>query len=270
MKSKQYRRIEDYNIPVLKKRFNKMYQSYFDKDYGEAINYARSLIETTCKLCYNEIKGEEIEGDREFLNLNQMLNKTIELLKKEITSEEVTKILEYQLDMIVKSCNQVGKIRNRTSVSHGSIHESEDIQADETKFIMLISENMCTFLVDLLHTKTHSQKKGAIGSILDTEDLTEYGNEYVDEEKKVRYTTIGEIINSITLTFDNIDIDVDQEFISDHVRDYVEDDAEIVGIKDISNYKMRSDKKDINYSVRYTDFTEYVHVYINKEIKPIQ
>lgn len=267
MSSKQYRRIEDYPVPAIKERFNHMYTSYDGEDYGEAVNYAGSMIESTCKYCYFQIKKEEIEGNSSFLKSNVLLKKTIDLFKNEISTNQVPMIIEDDLFIMFKNTvSKIGKIRNETSVSHGSRVRVKGISKDETKFIMMISENICTFLMDLLHTKTHSQKKGAIGSILDTRGLTQYANDYVDGD--TRYTTTGGIIYSLnkTLSVPGIDIKIEEEFIWDHIKDFIEDDSICVGETGKNEYKYFSENKDLNYIINISHVENKVEIYISREM----
>lgn len=266
MSSKKYRRIEDYPVPAIRERFNQMYTSYDDEDYGEAVNYARSMIESTCKYCYFQMKNEEIEGNSIYLNLDKLIKKTINLFKIEISANQVPEIIEYLFEMIEKTVNHIGKTRNTTSVSHGSRIRVQKINKDETKFIMMISENICTFLMDLLHTKTHSQKKGAIGSILDTSGLTPYGTDYEDGD--TRYTTTGGIIYSVnkTLSIPGIDIKIDEEFIWGHIKDFIEDDSICVGETGKNEYKYFSENKDLNYFINISHGENKVEIYISREM----
>ena len=48
----------DVNYSITKKR-SLMNERFQNKEFGEAINYARSMLEATCKYVYHEITGEE-------------------------------------------------------------------------------------------------------------------------------------------------------------------------------------------------------------------
>lgn len=269
MSSKQYRRLEDYPVKCIKERFEKMYTSYDDNDYGEAVNYARAMIESTCKYCYFQIEKEEIEGESTFLNLNRLINKTIELFKNEISTNQVPMIIEDLFKMIEKTVSKIGNTRNETSVSHGSRVRVKEISKDETKFIMLISENICTFFMDLLHTKTHSQKKGAIGSILQTDGLKQYGNQYEDEIRNIRYVTTGEgIIYSLekTLIGGDLNIELDKSLIWEHIKEFMEDDSKWMRQTSENEYEYYSDNKDLFYYITITKRDVCIEINISREL----
>ncbi|MCH3990663.1 MAG: abortive infection family protein [Lactobacillus sp.] len=147
-------------VTSLEQKRNKMNQRFQQEDYGEAINYARSLIESTCKYVYHEltgtevaqVKGRKIEPTGEYyISLNGLISATIEKLSSLINYKKSIKEISDDLIDIVR---RIGDIRNKSSVSHGSRTRNIEPQKEETLFVISLAEDVCIFLVKLLHART--------------------------------------------------------------------------------------------------------------------
>lgn len=80
----------DVNYAITDKRslMNKRFQ---DGELGEAINYARCMLEATCKHVYHELTGEEVEdveGHDGYISLKNLSDTTIDKLSALISHEE--------------------------------------------------------------------------------------------------------------------------------------------------------------------------------------
>lgn len=244
--------ITSYQVVAVDERYKAMNDSYNDEDYGEAINYARSMIESVCKYVFKILKGKEItEG---YISLNNLIKKSLGALNTELSQEDS---IEDISDELIKIVNKIGNLRNQTSVSHGSSVRTESITAIETRFVIFAAENITVTLLDLLFNKTHSLKYMAVGSVIDKAGLKLM---YESESSVMYKNDVGDlfsvfpgsdVIYQVTLTLpDNTSFTSDKEFYLDHIRAYMEGDAEEVIKKGEEAFDFYSKKKDFKYEVQ--------------------
>lgn len=55
--------ITSYQVVAVDERYKAMNDSYNDEDYGEAINYARSMIESVCKYVFKILRAKKLPKD---------------------------------------------------------------------------------------------------------------------------------------------------------------------------------------------------------------
>lgn len=244
-----------YQVTSLTSKHSEMNSAYESGDFGKSINYARTLIESTCKYVYHELKGkelEEIEGRLDsrtgeyFANLNTLITKSLNELKALVQYPEQLDYISEQIENIV---NKIGNIRNGSALSHGSRIRNAIPRKAETRFIISIAEDVCMLLMDLLQERTILEKKNALGSIIDSEGMHKYGHAYQTEDEfmSIRYETSGQIIFSVLLTFKKpfFNLESGNESINEHVRDFLPDDvfeAESNGKNQFKYYSNRQDR----------------------------
>ncbi|QJU52049.1 hypothetical protein CK401_03029 [Lactiplantibacillus paraplantarum] len=64
--------VDSFGIASIDERYSEMNDSYNEERYGESVNYARSMIESTCKWVYKALNDEDIDKDR-YLSLNKLI-----------------------------------------------------------------------------------------------------------------------------------------------------------------------------------------------------
>lgn len=242
--------ITSYQVVAIDERYKAMNDSYNDADYGEAINYARSMIESACKYVFKILKNKEITEDYGYdgyISLYNLIKETLKTLNSELSQEDSIKDISKELIAIV---NKIGNLRNQTSVSHGSSVRTKPITAIETRFIIFAAENITVTLLNLLFNKTHSLKHMAVGSVIDktglelmfeSESSAMYKN---DTGNSFSIFPGSDVIYQVTLTLpDKTSFTNDKEFYLDHIRGYMEDDAEEVIKKGEEVFDFYSKKK---------------------------
>lgn len=267
------RQFDEYQVEGLQRRHNAMNESFMNGEYGESVNYARALIESTCKYVYHELTGKELEKDQgrkiasgEYvIGLRPMINECLKLLQSLMTYPEDMNDISSNIGDIVTI---IGNVRNSSALSHGSRHRNTSVQKPEARYIISISEDVCMLLMDLLYERTAPRKENCIGSIINTEGLHKYGDAYQQEGNPImnaRFETYGQIIHDITLSFKTpINEKVDSEFIDDHVHDYLPDDVGEMREIGLKKYQYYSDRQDKKYQVELQDLGENgVIIYIS-------
>lgn len=255
--------VDSYGVATVDERYKMMNKSFQNGEYGECVNYARSMIESALKYVYRMLKGVEIGEDlgREYMSLHLLSTKTLELLNSELDNED--SIEEIQEEMI-KIIDIIGKTRNATSVSHGSATRTKSVNKIETRYILFNAESIVLMLLDLLFNKTHSLKKNAVGSIIDPEGLKKYSDSsYKNEERNINYMVLPGTgtISNISVTFPEwVNIDKDKDFFSEWISEFVEDDVTVedkstIGI---NKFKYYSKKKDFYYEVQIENNILYI------------
>lgn len=255
--------VDSYGVATVDERYKMMNKSFQNGEYGECVNYARSMIESALKYVYRMLKGVEIGEDlgREYMSLHLLSTKTLELLNSELDNED--SIEEIQEEMI-KIIDIIGKTRNATSVSHGSATRTKSVNKIETRYILFNAESIVLMLLDLLFNKTHSLKKNAVGSIINPEGLKKYSDSsYKNEERNINYMVLPGTgtISNISVTFpESVNIDKDKEFFSEWISEFVEDDVTVedkstIGI---NKFKYYSKKKDFYYEVQIENNILYI------------
>lgn len=255
--------VDSFGVATVDERYVMMNKSFQNGEYGECINYARSMIESALKYVYRMLKGVEIEKDlnKEYITLHQLSTKTLKLLNSEL--ENADTIERIQIDMI-NIIDTIGNLRNATSVSHGSATRTKSVNEVEARYILFNSESIVLMLLDLLFNKTHSLKINAVGSIIDSNGLKKYSDfSYKDEKRDINYLVLEGTgtISQVSVTFPEwVDIKKDKEFFSDWISEFVEDDVTVedrstVGINKFMYY---SKKKDFYYEVQIENNILYV------------
>lgn len=259
--------VDSYYVASVNERYQRMNDSYNDGDYGETINYARSMVESVCKYVYRQVKNSRMEDDIKDDRLPKVVNTSLAVLKSEMSLPNEFKRLANDMSNTMVS---LGKIRNKTSVSHGSDTRTIDISAPEAKYAAFMAESFTNFVLELLFNKTHSMKNNAIGSVVDTTHLRKISEikdmiTYKDDLSDVTYlvTPGNNTIFQVKIDFPEIvDFKMDTEFFSEHIKGYVEDDAIIEDGKQtgIDEYKYYSPRKDFYYLVSINKETNVMYI----------
>lgn len=267
------RQFDEYQVEGLQRHYNVMNESFMNDKYGEAVNYARALIESTCKYVYHELTGKELEEDKGrkvktgeyMIGLSSMINQCLKTLQSLMTHSEDMNDISSNIGNIVTI---IGNVRNSSALSHGSRHRNIPVQKAEARYIISISEDVCMLMMDLLYERTFPREENCIGSIINPEGLHKYDNAYQEEGNPVmnaRFETYGQIIHDITLSFKPpINEKVDSEFIDEHVHDYLPDDVGEMREIGLKKYQYYSDRQDKKYQVELEDLEENgVTIYIS-------
>ncbi|ARO09915.1 abortive infection family protein [Lactiplantibacillus plantarum] len=259
--------VDSFGVEAIDERYSEMNDSYNEKKYGESVNYARSMVESTCKWIFKTIKGYEIDKDRYHL-LPELAQITLHVLESELSSQEhITKIFNKLIATIV----EIGSLRNSTSVSHGSSVRTESVTSVEARFVIFAAEDITLTLLDLLFNKTHSLKRNAVHSVIDPKGMTKLREDdsfvtyKLDDNASLGTGTEFTVFKNCNVIYQAVvtlpkwvDASSDQEFMSEHMRDYMENDAIETGKKGISGYMYYSAKKDFMYEVQVEGNVIYI------------
>ncbi|WCG34928.1 abortive infection family protein [Companilactobacillus farciminis] len=269
IKPLHFTEISSFGIPVVSAAYYKMNDCFNKNEYEQCINYARTMIESTCKYIFQIIEGysiEQVHGkghNKDYISLNDISKYTLESLNHELSDASNIGYISKDLQDLI---NKIGDIRNCTSISHGSGKKRNSITPAESKFVIFMSESMVIFLLELLFNKTHSLKENAVGSVVTPKDFKRYnvGDDYIRYvenrgDVEISYETFADtaVIYMVTIQIPGSDSS-DVELFTDHTRDYMEDDAELLKEKGPQSYVYRSDNKDFEYEVEYNGDTIYI------------
>jgi len=259
--------IDSFEVAAIDERFSEMNDSYNEERYGDSVNYARSMIESTCKWIYKSLNDEEIDKDR-YLGLNSLIKGTLSSLSSELSVNEQFQTVFSKLTDLV---TEIGKLRNLTSVSHGSAVRAQPITPVEARFVIFAAEDITMTLLDLFFNKTHSLKKNAVHSVIDPTNMEKVREDdsfiTYDQRDDSPFETSTEfmvfknnnVIYQVIVTLPKwVNASSDQEFMSEHMRDYMEDDSIEKGKKGISGYTYYSGKKDFLYEVQFENNVIYI------------
>ena len=248
--------ITSYEVVAINERYKAMNDSYNDADYGEAINYARSMIESACKYVFKVLNGKEITEDygyNGYISLKKLIKETLKALNSELSQEDsIQNISNELIEIVIK----IGNLRNQTSVSHGSSVRTKPITAIETRFVIFAAENITVTLLDLLFNKTHSLKYMAVGSVIDKSGLELFEGDDFNLYKRENGDSFSvfpgnDIIYQVDITLPEwTSFSKDKEFYLEHIRSYMEDDAEEIIKKGEQTFEFYSKKKDFKYDVQ--------------------
>ncbi|QBX93869.1 hypothetical protein DVH03_05665 [Lactiplantibacillus plantarum] len=259
--------VDSFSVAAINERYSEMNDSYNEQKYGESVNYARSMVESTCKWIFKTMKGYEIDNDG-YHPLPELAEITLRTLESELSSQEhITKIFKKLICTIV----EIGKLRNSTSVSHGSSVRTESVTSVEARFVIFAAEDITLTLLDLLFNKTHSLKRNAVHSVIDSKGMTKLWENDIfvvyklDENVSLGTGTEFKVFKNCNVIYQakvtlpkGVDASSDQEFMSEHMRDYMEDDAIEKGKRGISWYMYYSAKKDFMYEVQVEGNVIYI------------
>ena len=252
--------VTSYPVKSVSERYEKMNESFKRGDYGEAVNYARSMVESICKYVYKQLRDKKISQGTPFPKL---IRSTLDLMNNELQvekTEDVSEQVSICIDSIVKLFQEVGSIRNSTSISHGSEVRSHSISKAEAKFIANLSSSFVIFIESIYWNNLHSCKKNAINSVINVEGLesTALKGNYVEKRGMLNIdyfcTRMSNVIFQVQLHFPDFFSEQqmnDPQFVTDCIKNYIEDDAvmrkpDILGPNYLEYY---SPKKDFKYEV---------------------
>lgn len=261
--------VTSFEVPTVNNMYYKMNDSFNKNEYDNSLNYARSMIESTCKYIFKTLNGSRIEDvfgtgrTHDYVSLNNIVENTLKILNDELSEpDKINNISSKTIDLI----NNIGNLRNGTPVSHGSEIIHKPITKIEAKFVMFNSENIVILLLELLFNKTHSFKKNAVGAVIEECDFKKYivGDDYVRYVEHrgnavISYETFSDtgVIYQVSVQLPGNDSS-DTELFTDHTRDYMEDDANLILTKGPQAYVYHSNSKDFDYEVEYSGDTIYI------------
>lgn len=269
IKPLHFTEISSFGVPVVSEAYYKMNDCFNKNEYEQCVNYARTMIESTCKYIFQVIEGSSIERihgkgpSKNYVSLNDISKYTLKSLNHKLLDASN---IEYISESMQNLINGIGNVRNGTSTSHGSNKIRRSITPAESKFVIFTSESMVIFLLELLFNKTHSLKENAVGSVITPKDFKRYdvGDDYIRYVEnrgnvEISYETFADtgVIYMVTVQIPGSDSS-DVELFTDHTRDYMENDAEVLRKKGPQSYVYRSDNKDFEYEVEYNDDTIYI------------
>lgn len=255
-----YPEIEQFDVVSVTEHFTSMNVAFNESDYSKAINFAKSMLESTVRWIYLQIKGEDMkDGGSLFSKVKDM----IKILKPNLIGEEfIEEILENQIDII----GDVGRVRNYTAESHGHADRVAHFKKAQAQYIMYTATANCNFLLELYYYNTNSAKENAVGSPITVKDnFKKFDNIYRDDEAGVTYCleeTTGIIRQVIIKLNIKIEPDKDGEFFREHIDPFIEDDAQQIK-QSIQTYTFYSKNRDMHYTVDLTG--EGKLIYITKE-----
>lgn len=276
--SKDFRSDNYFNSMVtsLEMKRDQMNQKFQNGEYGESINFARSLIEATLKYVYHEITHKELEQDKGrennngyYIGLKKMAEVTLNKLSSLINHKELIKKISDNLSEVIAN---IGTMRNESAISHGSRIRNIEPQKEETLFVISISEDICIFLLKLLYARTQVEEKNVIGGRFDKQclpdfkSISSYSN---NSHYKVKnsfamydYYLAGDLISSIEITSAELNENIDNELIKDMIRDVLPPDVDDFKEQAPHNYKCYSSRHDRYYDIvfeqREDSWTYYI------------
>lgn len=252
--------VTSFPIESVGERFEKMNESFQRGDYGEVVNYARSMTESACKYIYKQLSNKKISQVTPFPKL---IRSTLELMNSELRIEKTKDVSEQCalcIDSTVKLFQKIGSIRNSTSISHGSEVRTQPISKTESEVMAHLASSFVIFIESIYWNSLHSDKKNAINSVINSEGLEFFSLAGFYREKKglltVEYSCFSNsnVIFQVRLYFPNNfskqQMD-DPEFITNHIKDYLEEDAVMMKPKRLGSqfFEYYSPKKDFKYQV---------------------
>ncbi|WP_087741248.1 abortive infection family protein [Levilactobacillus zymae] len=255
-----YPEIEQFDVISVTEHFTSMNVAFNNADYSKTINFAKSMLESTVRWVYLQVKGEDMKDGG---SLYSKTKDVIKLLKPHLIGQEfVEEILDKQMDII----GDVGRVRNYTAESHGHADRVSHFEKAQAQYIMYTATANCNFLLELYYYNTHSAKENAVGSPITVQDnFKKLDNLYRDDDAGITYcleeTTkiIRQVIIELKVA---IDPDIDGEFFREHIDPFMEDDAQQEK-HSIQTYTFYSKKRDLHYTVDLTG--EGKLIYITKE-----
>ncbi|MBB1069678.1 abortive infection family protein [Limosilactobacillus sp. RRLNB_1_1] len=263
------------NYSITNKR-SLMNERFQNKEFGEAINYARSMLEATCKYVYHEITGEEAEiseGRNNYITLKHLSDVTINKLSALISHNEMIIGIK---DNVTKIIYGIGNVRNEGSASHGSRIRNIEPQREETLYLMSLAEDTCNFLLKLLYTRTHIEEVNVVNGKFSESDLNNLGEKFEQTDGDFNYKVTddmidtffwvrNEIVIQVTVTFKKpyYDLNTSSESINEYIDDFLPEDVR--GKKRNNGEKsftVYSERHDRNFSINLDETNEGVVAYI--------
>lgn len=265
----------DVNYAITDKRslMNKRFQ---DGELGEAINYARCMLEATCKYVYHELTGEEVEdveGHDGYISLKNLSDTTIDKLSALISHEEFLKDIK---DNVTKIICGIGNVRNEGSASHGPRTRNIEPHREETLYLMSLAEDTCNFLLKLLYTRTHIEEANVVNGKFSESDLNNLGEKFEQTDGDFNYKVTddmidtffwvrNEIVIQVTVTFKKpyYDLNTSSEGINEYIDNFLPEDVR--GKKRNNGEKsftVYSERHDRNFSINLDETNEGVVAYI--------
>lgn len=253
-----------------------MHERFQDGKFGEAISYARCMLEATCRYVYHELTGKEVEkveGHKDYISLKKLSDVTIDKLSALISHKEFLTNIKNNVTEII--CG-IGKVRNEGSASHGKRTRNIEPQREETLYLMSLAEDTCNFFLKLLYTRTHIEESNVVNGKFSESDLKNIGEKYERENDSFNYKVTTQMIDTLfwvqngivihaTITFKApyFDLASSSEIINEHIDDYLPEDVR--GKKKNNGEKsftVYSERHDRNFSINLDETDEGVVAYI--------
>ncbi|MGP4117683.1 abortive infection family protein, partial [Levilactobacillus zymae] len=149
-----YPEIEQFDVISVTEHFTSMNVAFNNADYSKTINFAKSMLESTVRWVYLQVKGEDMKDGG---SLYSKTKDVIKLLKPHLIGQEfVEEILDKQMDII----GDVGRVRNYTAESHGHADRVSHFEKAQAQYIMYTATANCNFLLELANYKFNPNKPG--------------------------------------------------------------------------------------------------------------
>lgn len=149
---------EEFQLPSLNDaiddELNRLNESFNKKKYDTAINFGRSVLESTCKfICCKFDNSIDVSCD----NFDSLIKSTLKCLNLSLNDNLYVKLREL-VDI-------VAKVRNHTSVSHGHREKKKIISESEARFYCSLFVDISIYLLRIDGRKSPYRNK--IGEFID-------------------------------------------------------------------------------------------------------
>lgn len=272
----------DVNYSISQKRLlmNEKFQS---KRYGEAINYARSMLEATLKYVYHELTSEEAEireGHNGYVSLKRLSDSLVDTLAPLISHKEILVNIK---DNVTKIICGIGNVRNAGAASHGARIRNIEPQREETLYLLGLAEDTSNFFLKLLYTRTHVEEPNVVGGLFSIDELPSINLNNVQTRKidgqdgnfnyqincplfSVDYWVQNKIVIQVQISLKKPHYDLKNmgESIDEIIDEYLPNEVRGQKRRNGENsYSVYSSRHDKNYDIKLENLDNTVEIYIN-------
>lgn len=269
---RQERKLTAFQVTSLQKCYAAMDQAYAQQQFGEALSYARSLIEITCKYIYHDLTGKELEiehgyltkdGDYE-IGLHRMIAVCLDQLAAIVPPASKMERFDAQL---VKLVALIGQLRNDSLICHGSRKRTKPLQPAQTCFVLQLAEDICLLLLNVLYDNRRRQSGNLLGSLIDPSGLVKQGSTYLNQSEpliKVQYETTAGIIYLIKVSFSQpVSRQLETDLLENWTKRFLPADAVIKTKDKPDQVEFYSDSQDRVYTGKLLHQGKQVQLYLS-------
>ena len=266
---RQERKFTAFQVTSLQKCYAAMDQAYAQQQFGEALSYARSLIESTCKYIYHDLTGKELEiehgyltknGDYE-IGLHRMIAVCLDQLAAIVPPASKMECFNAQLVKLVAS---IGQLRNDSLICHGSRKRTKLLQPAQICFVLQLTEDICLLLLNVLYDNKQRQSGNVLGSLIDSRGLVKQKTTYLQQTEplvKVQYETTNKIIYLIKISFSqSVSQQLDEDLLESWAKKFLPSDAVVKAKKGPDEIEFYSDSQDRVYTGRLLHFGQQLQL----------